>query len=703
MQSVLSNSHGPDGSPAQAPYISVVATARNDNHGGNLLGRMQVFVDAWINQSKRHNLSSELILVEWNPPADRPKLAEALRWPSDTSPCEVRIIEVPPELHQRYQFAAALPLYQMIAKNVGIRRARGEFILVTNIDVVFSAELVQFLAQRKLQKGRLYRIDRTDVARDVPVDGTLDEQLAYCNSHVIRLCARDGIFTLTREGLRQHEAKDIVAADSGIWFGSGWYEVELYTVEYFRWIRDEAELFLQVPAGGGILQMEFEAGPGVGAPPHLLQVLDRSGAMVAEWTVTGRTTVRLGVPPSADGGLQLLRLHVPGGGRPVPQDPRIMNFRFFRMDWVRADTLDGELLPLLKTVRAARPTLVRMVEARTRAGLSSFLRIPWTLWRSIRLLRMRGGDIFDSGAEFQIGLGWAELERHGPERYRWVSSEAQLMLRFNDGSASLAMVLEPGPTIGYRPFDLVIRHKNGDVIRKTRVQGLTYVECSLPVKQGQMISVFLAAENSGTGDPVLFPGDARIMNFRVYACGRGTNLQPATLENAGTSDRGAWTARTVGTRPPDVDWVDKLQDRQIEIAEMGFPQFLHLYACGDFQLMARENWADVRGYAELDQFSMHLDSLLSYTAYHMGIQEECLEAPMRVYHLEHDVGSGWTPEGYKQLSAKIAKKGIQTITFHDLAEMVALMRQSHAPMIFNLDNWGMPDCDLKEVLGPPGA
>jgi hypothetical protein len=39
----------------EAPYLSVVVTARNDDHGGNLLGRMQVFVDAWINQAKRHN------------------------------------------------------------------------------------------------------------------------------------------------------------------------------------------------------------------------------------------------------------------------------------------------------------------------------------------------------------------------------------------------------------------------------------------------------------------------------------------------------------------------------------------------------------------------------------------------------------------------------------------------------------------------
>ena len=63
-----------------APYLSVVVTARNDDHGGNLLGRMQVFVDAWISQAKRHNLSSELIVVEWNPPAGRPLAGQDARF-----------------------------------------------------------------------------------------------------------------------------------------------------------------------------------------------------------------------------------------------------------------------------------------------------------------------------------------------------------------------------------------------------------------------------------------------------------------------------------------------------------------------------------------------------------------------------------------------------------------------------------------------
>ena len=109
------------------PYLSLVVTARNDDHGGNLLGRMQAFVSGWIEQARRYNIPSELIIVEWNPPAGRPGLIDALQWPDDLGPTVVRFVEVPPEVHGVYDHAKALPLYQMIAKNVGIRRARGRF------------------------------------------------------------------------------------------------------------------------------------------------------------------------------------------------------------------------------------------------------------------------------------------------------------------------------------------------------------------------------------------------------------------------------------------------------------------------------------------------------------------------------------------------------------------------------------------------
>ena len=82
-------------------YLSLVATARNDDHGGNLRGRMQAFASGFLEQCKRFGISAELILVEWNPPADRPRLKDALKWID--SPCAVRIIEVPSEVHARQE------------------------------------------------------------------------------------------------------------------------------------------------------------------------------------------------------------------------------------------------------------------------------------------------------------------------------------------------------------------------------------------------------------------------------------------------------------------------------------------------------------------------------------------------------------------------------------------------------------------------
>jgi hypothetical protein len=177
----------------QTPYLTVVATARNDNHGGNMLRRMQIFVNGLLEQCCRHQLPAELIIVEWNPPDGNPSLADALSWEVKDSPCDVRFVQVPPELHQRLKYSQALPLFQMIAKNVGIRRARGEYILATNIDLLFSDALIQFLAERRLQTGKVYRMDRYDVWSDVPLGAPMDEQLSYCDNNILRVCRKYGI------------------------------------------------------------------------------------------------------------------------------------------------------------------------------------------------------------------------------------------------------------------------------------------------------------------------------------------------------------------------------------------------------------------------------------------------------------------------------------------------------------------------------
>ncbi len=179
------------------PILTIVATARNDDHGGNLLGRMQLFVTNLLEQCKRYQLQAELILVDWNPPHDKPRLIEALAWPTAKSPCTVYIIEVPSAVHHQFQYAEQLPLFQMIAKNVGIRQAHGKFVLVTNVDILFSNELIRFLATPDaLDAQYMYRVDRYDVLSDVPLAASIDERLAYCHQNVIRINSREHTLTL---------------------------------------------------------------------------------------------------------------------------------------------------------------------------------------------------------------------------------------------------------------------------------------------------------------------------------------------------------------------------------------------------------------------------------------------------------------------------------------------------------------------------
>lgn len=127
-----------------------------------------MFVDGLVDQSERFDKSVELLLVDWNPPPDRPALAEVLRW-EGCSRLTARVVTVPPKMHLRYANGDRLPLFQMIAKNVGIRRARAPFVLSTNIDVVLSDELFRFICG-PLERKTVYRTDRLDIDAGILAD-----------------------------------------------------------------------------------------------------------------------------------------------------------------------------------------------------------------------------------------------------------------------------------------------------------------------------------------------------------------------------------------------------------------------------------------------------------------------------------------------------------------------------------------------------
>jgi len=165
------------------PYLSFVITARNDDYGVNFLHRMQVFANVLLELAEKYLFDAELIVVEWNPPANKKPLAQALSWPSRLKSIKIRFITVPPEVHNHLPKSDKMQMFEFLAKNVGVRRAKGEYVLVTNPDIVFNDDLIAFLAEKKLLPESFYRIDRYDVARVIPSDISPREQLVFCEKN----------------------------------------------------------------------------------------------------------------------------------------------------------------------------------------------------------------------------------------------------------------------------------------------------------------------------------------------------------------------------------------------------------------------------------------------------------------------------------------------------------------------------------------
>jgi hypothetical protein len=113
---------------------------------------------------------------------------------------------VPPELHASLRHARALPLFQMIGKNVGIRRARGRYVLATNIDILLDDATVLHLRDR-LQDGTLLRADRYDVPSDLASDLSFDRILSDCHSRWFQVH--------TRLGTLDARSRSLVGRDAG--------------------------------------------------------------------------------------------------------------------------------------------------------------------------------------------------------------------------------------------------------------------------------------------------------------------------------------------------------------------------------------------------------------------------------------------------------------------------------------------------------
>ena len=157
------NSHlACSGNVQSSLLLSVVAVTSNTDE--SQVGRLQVSLNTIDEFSSAHGLSSkiEVILVEYNYDPSRPDLASMLHL-RDAMPL-VRILRVTPEQH-KYLVAKTgvtfrVSYLEYIAKNIGIRRACGEFVLVTNPDIVLAESFFTYLSNFGLRNDSYYRVPR---------------------------------------------------------------------------------------------------------------------------------------------------------------------------------------------------------------------------------------------------------------------------------------------------------------------------------------------------------------------------------------------------------------------------------------------------------------------------------------------------------------------------------------------------------------
>jgi hypothetical protein len=269
-------------------------------------------------------------------------------------------------------------------------------------------------------------------------------------------------------------------------------------------------------------------------------------------------------------------------------------------------------------------------------------------------------DIAPAEMRLCFGAGWSARQQENGAFYRWMANDAHFTIQemADTPVKTLSLDLEAAPGLAERPLQLQIRDAGGRIMAQEPFEGRQLIRLMLRVRPGMVERFQFHVEADGAqglgepGGPVL----------RLFRCN--------------------WSKP--GISVPDRDIVSPLP--------------LHTCACGDFTLLAREDWFDLLGYPEFEMFSLHIDSVLCYLAHHHGVVEEMLDEPMRIYHIEHGTGSGWTPEGADKLMERIADKGISCLECQEVLAWATEMRRLDRPLVLNYEDWGMRDDVLPETI-----
>lgn len=640
-----------------SPYLSIVATSRNDNHGGNLVLRMQVFINALFAQSEQYKLPIELILVEWNPPQDAPLLASALSWPRQHPFCSVRIVQVPPEIHARFEHADSLPLYQMIGKNVGVRRARGEFILCTNIDIVFSKKLFAFLAERNLKPGISYRCDRCDANNKIEPDWNIDRILSYCQDNLIRINRREYSIncktgdkhfvyppgttetSLGRPLLHTNGCGDFTLLSKDDWFRiRGYVEWDVFSFHLDSLFLYEAYYFGCREFLLDSEQVHYHIEHTEGWTPEIHK------AGILEKHLTKKEIRRLS---TAD--FQKIVGDMSIQNKPLNPNSESWGLSQLTLPETKVTCAQWESRPYLSIVVTTRnDDHGGNMQSRFQSFLEHLGQICDRHKLNTELIVVEWNPD-PSKVRLQNILCWPSSE-FVQTRIITVPTELHNRLENHDKFPLYQMIAK----------NVGIRKAKGDFILATNVDILFSEELTAFLSKRQLDpNAFYRIDRTDIGATSIPPHLS--IDERLEFC------QKSHIRTQG--QYGTYAAR----QPP----------------LNGDPQRLHTNACGDFTLMSREKWLTLKGYPEFHLWSIFIDGLLVHTAAAVGLKQIIIPPPCRIYHIEHDLGWAKTQDPIHVRPSLDYNK--------DYLPLCEKIRATRQPLPINDENWGLANMALDEI------
>ena len=137
--------------------LSIIITTRNDNHGNNPIKRLYLMLNQLIVYQWKliHNINVEIIIIEWNYIETNIHINEhndiklLFNYNKENQNTIIKYYKISSKYNDTKncykKYNICCPFFQYYPKNVGIRRSNGEWILITNMDDIFSIKLMNIL------------------------------------------------------------------------------------------------------------------------------------------------------------------------------------------------------------------------------------------------------------------------------------------------------------------------------------------------------------------------------------------------------------------------------------------------------------------------------------------------------------------------------------------------------------------------------